>query len=491
MDRRSNEILIVESQTTNDIIKHICLKHIKCIKEYDEISKKFASGSDNWELSKRLFDYCKRNIAYRIETEERQTISRPSTILANKQGDCKHYALFIAGVIDSLKRQGRKIDWCFRFANYDFFRTSPEHVFIVVFDHDDEIWIDPVMRIFDYKKPYIFKIDKFVDTMPFVAGYETRRIAGMAMGAAPVGPSQSDLNASGIYFALKVFANQNLTPAAATELINNPPFVFVLNGLRYNLPPENKINGGLVPPLPVGLTVQYAPSFLGVPIPAYMLKPFVNTGNRLQIAPLQISPTAPFSTDSSVGNQTNALLVGNNKVLLNLIMSVMGSLVNSFSSHPWANNFGSLSHYILDLRNKDNYLDPVATKTIAGVVLQGAAQYVLPVAEAVVSVIVPVAAPFIAAGASVLNPALNKATGYAKDSNQNLIKSSTFVDASGQIQSTDPAIQSAAAAAATNTGIIPGVPNNYLLIAAAAAALLLMSGGKKSRSKSKSKKRKR
>jgi hypothetical protein len=473
------EILIKEKQTTNDIVRQILIKHKKCRSDYAQICSQFDKGEtqDNWGLCKTLFDYCKANISYRVETKERQTVSSPKTIISQGEGDCKHYALFIAGVLDALKRQGHKIDWCFRFANYDLLSSSPEHVFVVVFDGNNEIWVDPVLRIFDYKKPFIFCIDEFVDS-PVMSGVGS-------IGAVSPAMTQAQLNASGIYFALKVFANQNLTPQAATELISNPPFVFTLNGLRYNLPPENKVNGGAVPLMPPGLTVQYAPSFLGVPIPAYMPKPFVNTNNRLQIAPLQLSPTQPFSTDASVGNATNAMLLGNNKVLLNILMSVMGAMINSFSSHPYANGFNDLSHYIIDLRNKDNFLDPIDKKTIGGLVLQVAAKDVLPVAEAVVSIAIPVTAPFIALGAAALNPLAVKATSDKADQSQNIITSKTFVDAAGNIQSSDPTMQNVVP---SSTGdLIPGVPNNYLIIGAAALALLLLSGSSKRKSKKKTK----
>jgi hypothetical protein len=79
-----------------------------------------------------------------MEPEQRQTTKSPAAMMAQGFGDCKHYALFCAGVLDALNRRGKKIDWCYRFASYSFFAPEPEHVFIVVKDQGKEIWIDPV-----------------------------------------------------------------------------------------------------------------------------------------------------------------------------------------------------------------------------------------------------------------------------------------------------------------------------------------------------------
>ena len=79
---------------------------------------------------------------------------------ANGYNDCKHYSLFQAGVFDALNRMGKKIDWCYRFANYKIFSTTPHHVFVVVKINGIEYWCDPVLETWNNKKAYINKIDK-------------------------------------------------------------------------------------------------------------------------------------------------------------------------------------------------------------------------------------------------------------------------------------------------------------------------------------------
>jgi len=66
-----------------------------------------------------------------------------------KQGDCKHYAGFIGGILAACSRiTGQPINWKYRFAAYNG-GTLPEHVFIVLNDQGREIWIDPVLKTFN------------------------------------------------------------------------------------------------------------------------------------------------------------------------------------------------------------------------------------------------------------------------------------------------------------------------------------------------------
>ena len=154
-------VLVVENQTVPDIIALIKYKHKKCAADYDKIADYFWTG-DIYTTCEDLFDFCKKYIHYRVENEDIQTVSSPSTILSKGFGDCKHYSLFIGGCLDALKRQGRKIDWCYRFASYSILDETPGHVFVVVKDGENEIWVDPVLDQFDYHRPFMYAMDKKV-----------------------------------------------------------------------------------------------------------------------------------------------------------------------------------------------------------------------------------------------------------------------------------------------------------------------------------------
>ena len=101
-----------------------------------------------------------------------QILRSPSAILAsNIVGiDCKGYATFANGVMDAYRRNtGKNFDVYYRFASYDPFDSTPQHVFAVINENGVEYWIDPVLDQFDEKKqPYYFK-DKKIKNMALVA----------------------------------------------------------------------------------------------------------------------------------------------------------------------------------------------------------------------------------------------------------------------------------------------------------------------------------
>jgi len=156
--------MIVSNQSTGDIINQIIDTHKKYQNDYDKISDQFWKGNVK-NTCKYLFTFLKKNVVYSIEPDYRQSVKSPAAILATGQystggNDCKHYSLFQAGILDSLNRKGKNIDWCYRFANYKLFSTTPHHVFVVVKINGKEYWCDPVLNYWDQKKPYINKIDK-------------------------------------------------------------------------------------------------------------------------------------------------------------------------------------------------------------------------------------------------------------------------------------------------------------------------------------------
>jgi hypothetical protein len=153
-------VLVSNYQDSADIIKEIIKAHAKYAAEYDKISPYFWKGSTK-STAKYIFDYLKKNVDYDIEPDTKQTVKSPAAIIAQGYGDCKHYSLFIAGILDSLRRSGKPIKWAYRFANYKLFARTPHHVFVVADPKTkNEIWIDPVLEFFNNQKAYVNAIDK-------------------------------------------------------------------------------------------------------------------------------------------------------------------------------------------------------------------------------------------------------------------------------------------------------------------------------------------
>jgi len=147
--------MLVYDQSTGDIINCILNTHDKYKSQYDKISSYFR-GYSNEQTARNIYDFLKNNINYVIESEDQQLLRSAAAILKQGVSDCKCYSLFIAGICDSLG-----IPFCYRFASYRPNVKSPAHVFVVINPNtNNEIWCDPVLSYFNYKKQYYYKLDK-------------------------------------------------------------------------------------------------------------------------------------------------------------------------------------------------------------------------------------------------------------------------------------------------------------------------------------------
>lgn len=157
--------VVAYSQNVGDIISGIMATHNQYRRDYDKIAKSFWRGNIV-STCKCIYDFLKANTFYKVEPDEKQTLRSPSAILYmgsdEKIGlDCKSYSLFIAGVLDALVRQGKKIKWTYRFASYKLLDKLPHHVFVVVNPGtSSELYIDPVLPTFNNKKQPQYKIDR-------------------------------------------------------------------------------------------------------------------------------------------------------------------------------------------------------------------------------------------------------------------------------------------------------------------------------------------
>jgi len=163
--------IVVANQDTVDIIDALIRNHYKYSNEYDKIYRYFDGGNVE-ETAFNVWNFLKDEFKYNIEPEEMQILRSPAALLAsNVVGiDCKGYATFANGVMDAYRRNtGKNFEVYYRFASYDPFDNTPQHVFAVVKNKGTEYWIDPVLDQFDEKKqPYFYK-DKKIKNMALVA----------------------------------------------------------------------------------------------------------------------------------------------------------------------------------------------------------------------------------------------------------------------------------------------------------------------------------
>lgn len=153
-------VVLVTDQGTKDIINEILHTHNDHKGDYDRIYRQFDCDGDTNATCKKIWDFLKYNLKYRAESGEVQSVRSPAAILSKSGVDCKHYSLFIAGVLDAIKRnQGDAFDWVYRFASYNH-EAVPGHVFVVVNDNGNEYWVDPVLDYYNERKRPTYKIDK-------------------------------------------------------------------------------------------------------------------------------------------------------------------------------------------------------------------------------------------------------------------------------------------------------------------------------------------
>ena len=187
-----NSKMLVRDQQVPDIISAMLSAHKMYASEYDKISQDFYSG-DGIQTAKNLFQFLKKNVKYSIESDKNQRIMSPAAILSLGKNDCKNYALWIMGNLDSLKRKGlinNKI--YYRFASYRLLDEIPHHVFAVIQDQDgNEYFIDPVLSKFNERKTYYHKIDK-IPSMPLysVSGIGQAKKKTASKAVSPAAPKE-------------------------------------------------------------------------------------------------------------------------------------------------------------------------------------------------------------------------------------------------------------------------------------------------------------
>lgn len=172
--------LVTWRQSVNRLMKEIVKAHNDFKNDYYRIDSLFDTG-DIYTTSQKLWEFCKYNLKYKEEGDDSQSVKSPAGILQpGETVDCKHYSLFIGGILDAISEYEGVDDWkwFYRFACYDSSKI-PCHVFVVVKTiQGKEIWIDPVLDSFDrHKQP-----THFIDERPMSGIGAIYKISGISEG---------------------------------------------------------------------------------------------------------------------------------------------------------------------------------------------------------------------------------------------------------------------------------------------------------------------
>lgn len=180
---KNERVVISKKQKINDIIREVVKSHVIFAPDYLKICDEFYSR-DPEIIFKKIFDFCKQNLIYSIESESDQTTKSPAAILRNLKGgnDCKHYSNFIGGILGAInEKYSMHIPWFYRFASYSYFNALPSHVFVVAKANGETFWIDPVLKEFNDRsiKP-VFTEDKKIKSknmLSRISGVEPQNFA--------------------------------------------------------------------------------------------------------------------------------------------------------------------------------------------------------------------------------------------------------------------------------------------------------------------------
>lgn len=168
---RNEKVIIKQRQGTTDIINEIVKTHSLYETDYDRIYPLFDTGNI-YTTCNNIWNFLKYNLTYNEESGAEQSVKSPSAILHQGENiDCKHYSLFAGGVLDAIRtNEGDSWTWCYRFATDRKGTYEPTHVFVVVFDKNREIWIDPCMESFNYHKKWEYYLDRAPMSLVRISG---------------------------------------------------------------------------------------------------------------------------------------------------------------------------------------------------------------------------------------------------------------------------------------------------------------------------------
>lgn len=252
--------ILIYNQDTKDIIRGILSTHEQYKNEYDKIYQYFLCDTIEGS-SKKIWNFLKSNVPYYIESENTQYLKSPSGILCTPS-DCKSFSLFANGVMDAIKRNtNENFDVYYRFASYDLFDKSYQHVFSVIKVDDKEIWIDPVLNNYNEKKyPFYFMDRKIknsvtlgkVGALVAMSGIGSNEVASYGTDAAnaAVDLATGNFVAAGssiIQGVMTAIANAHGTDAAhwqntLTQYNDNVKAITYLDYIQ-TLPPDTGGNG--------------------------------------------------------------------------------------------------------------------------------------------------------------------------------------------------------------------------------------------------------
>lgn len=119
-------------------------------------TSKFARQfTPDYNGMRSLYLWVRANVHYQEDPDGVQWIRRPARLVADGEGDCKSFTLFIVSVLKNLG-----VDYIIRFTNTE--RPGSKivnHVYPIAVIDGEEVIVDAVYKHFDAEHPYYYKQD--------------------------------------------------------------------------------------------------------------------------------------------------------------------------------------------------------------------------------------------------------------------------------------------------------------------------------------------
>ena len=140
-------------QTANNIALQLKRAITESKSSANIIKNKFR-GKNDFLTCFKIWDFCKKNIHYKRESENLQTAKTLPLILFHKYGDCKHYTTFCVSLLQAIG-----IPCKMRLISQNYYNSEPTHIYCVATIQGKEIILDACMNSFNNECGYKYKYD--------------------------------------------------------------------------------------------------------------------------------------------------------------------------------------------------------------------------------------------------------------------------------------------------------------------------------------------
>lgn len=143
--------IISGKQTAKNIAIQIRRAILESEAGANHISSRFK-GKTKYMSCFNVYNWIRKNIAYKKEGEDLQTAKTIQRILHDKNGDCKHYTILACSILRSLG-----IECEMRLISQNFYKSEPTHIYCVAYVNGKEIIIDACLKNFNSEAQYKYK----------------------------------------------------------------------------------------------------------------------------------------------------------------------------------------------------------------------------------------------------------------------------------------------------------------------------------------------